>query len=84
MINHIVTLENDERYVIIAQTEYNGSKYYYLVGVTEDGEELVNKVKFVEDVSTAEALKLKIVKDFALIDQIKSLLAKDLEKNEFK
>lgn len=83
-INNVITLDNDEKYIIVATTEYNNSKYHYLVGVTNNGEEIVDKVKFVEEIQTKDKLSLKLVKDPNVIEEVKYLLASNLELNEFK
>ncbi len=82
-VNNVITLNNDEKYLVLSETEYNNNKYYYLIGVTPDGEELNDKIKIMTEVTIDGKLSLKVLKDPDIIEQIKQLLADNLAKNEF-
>ena len=48
-INDVVTLNDDRKFLVLSDTTYNDFKYFYLIEVTPDGEELVDRVKIVKE-----------------------------------
>ncbi len=39
-VNAVVTLENNEQYVVLSETLYQGSKYFLMMGI--DGREVIS------------------------------------------
>lgn len=69
-INKIVTLGNNEEYLIVDMIEYEGKEYYYVAEVNEDGSDIKDNYKIVyatyngEQVFLDEVLgeeKLKVI-----------------------
>ena len=48
-INTIVHLEDDERFVLLSETEYAGSHYFLAMGVDEDKDVIPQKVAILEE-----------------------------------
>ena len=42
--NTIITLENNEQYMVLNQTEYEGSSYYLVMGLDQNKEIIENIV----------------------------------------
>lgn len=69
MLDKIVELENNNKYLILDETELNEKKYYYSVKLN-DKEEPTNNYLFFEEVKEQNETMLAIVYD----DDIKNLL----------
>ncbi|MDD4548031.1 MAG: hypothetical protein PHI05_04760 [Bacilli bacterium] len=82
-INDVVTLNDDRKFVVLSETIYNENKYFYLIELTSDGEEVVDNIKIVKELITEDGTKLIVVKDTDEIDDIKEDLVKNLDKNDF-
>ena len=48
-INTIVHLEDDERFVLLSETEYEGSHYFLAMGVDENKHVIPQKVAILEE-----------------------------------
>ena len=48
--NTIITLENKEKYVVLNETMSGGVKYFLVMGVTDNGDIVSDKVKILEEV----------------------------------
>ncbi len=46
-VNKIVTLGNDEEYLIIDKVEKDGKEYYYIAEVNDDGTDIKDNYKIV-------------------------------------
>ncbi|MFA5603349.1 MAG: hypothetical protein WDA12_00625 [Bacilli bacterium] len=82
-INDVVTLNDDRKFVVLSETVYDETKYFYLIELTNDGEEVVDNIKIVKELITEDGTKLIVVKDSDEIDDIKEDLVKNLDKNDF-
>ncbi len=76
MVDKIVELENDNKYLILDETLLDEKKYYYSVRLN-DKEELTNNYLFFEEVNDNGEVKLLIVND----EDIKNLLLTDFTVN---
>ena len=74
-INQIIHLKNGTKYLVINQAIYKGKSYYFVVGVTEDEQDLTQEFQIVEETKKDEISYLSTVKDPDLI----KLLAEYLE-----
>ena len=74
-INQIIHLKNGTKYLVINQAIYQGKSYYFVVGVTEDEQELTQEFQIVEETKKDGSAYLSTVKDPELI----KLLAEYLE-----
>ena len=48
-INTIIHLEDDEKYVLLSETEYEGSRYLLAMGVDDEKEVIPQKVAILEE-----------------------------------
>lgn len=75
LINNILTLENNEKYMVLNQAVYQNKNYYLVTQVSEDEEELTENIKFLEETEVNGQKAVQLVKDEKIID----LLAKYLK-----
>lgn len=80
-INDVITLHNDEKYLVLADTLYHDYKYYYLIEVTEDGEEVGDRFKIVKERKDNDQIILMDVKDHEELDTVRKLLSEGLKQN---
>lgn len=59
-INTIITLENNEKFVVLNETFYEGSKYFMVMGIDENKEIIPSKVSIFKEV--VEGIETFIVK----------------------
>lgn len=74
-INTIITLENNEKYIVLNETFYQGSKYFMVMGVDGNKQVLPEKVAIFKEL--IEGLDTYVIK----IDnpELKNELAKELK-----
>ena len=48
-INTIIHLEDDEKYVLLSETEYEGSRYFLAMGVDDNKDVIPHKVAILEE-----------------------------------
>ena len=75
-VNTIITLENNEKYIVLNETFYQGSKYFMVMGVDEEKQILPNNVAIFKEL--IEGLDTYIVK--VEDSDLKNELAKELKK----
>lgn len=68
LINHILTLDNNEKYMILNQAIYQKKNYFLAVRVTEDEEETLNEFKLLEEVDVNGERAVVIVQDENVIE----------------
>lgn len=65
--NTIITLENQEKYVVLNETMYGGIKYFLVMGVTDSDDIVSDKVKILEEVIDGNDVYVDPVTDNELI-----------------
>lgn len=65
--NTIITLENNEKYVVLNETMYGGIKYFLVMGVNDTNEVIPEKVKIMEEVINGDEVYVDPVTDNDLI-----------------
>lgn len=65
--NTIITLENQEKYVILNETMYGGIKYFLAMGITDENMVISNKVKILEEIIDGTDTYVSPVTDNELI-----------------
>jgi hypothetical protein len=65
--NTIITLENQEKYVILNETMYGGIKYFLAMGITDENTVISNKVKILEEIIDGTDTYVSPVTDNELI-----------------
>lgn len=68
LINHILTLDNDEKYMILNQAIYQKKNYFLAVKVTEDEEDVLDEIKLLEEVDVNGEKAVVIVQDERIIE----------------
>lgn len=79
MINSIITLANNEEYMILNATNYDGRTYYLMMGLDNNKNIISNKVGIFETREENNKLYLRQVKDSKLMIKLT-----DVFKNEIK
>lgn len=74
-INKIITLRNGKKYVVLNQAIYKQKNYFFLVGVTDDEENVTDEFRIVQEVEQEGKKFVKDIHDPQLIN----LLAKYLK-----
>ena len=65
--NTIISLENDEKYVVLNETMYGGVKYFLVMGVDDNKDIIPNKVKILEEMIKGAEVYVKAVTDPEMI-----------------
>jgi len=65
--NTIISLENDERYVVLNETIYGGVKYFLVMGVDEKKDVIPTNVAIVEEIIDGNDTYVDRVRDPELI-----------------
>ena len=65
--NTIISLENNEKYVVLNETMYGGVKYFLVMGVDEEKNVIPTNVAIVEEIIDGQETYVDRVKDPELI-----------------
>ena len=65
--NTIITLENNEKYVVLNETMYGGTKYFLVMGIDDKLEMVPNKVKILEEIIDGADIYVVTVTDTTFI-----------------
>ncbi len=65
--NTIISLENDEKYVVLNETMYGGVKYFLVMGVDENRDIVPSNVAIVEEIIDGQDTYVDRVRDPELI-----------------
>ena len=65
--NTIISLENNEKYVVLNETMYGGVKYFLVMGVDENKDIIPTNVAIVEEIIDGQDTYVDRVKDTELI-----------------
>lgn len=68
LINSIITLDNNEKYIVINQAIYQGKNYFLVAKVTEDEEEVTDEIKFLQSTEIDGKNALELVTDEKIIE----------------
>ena len=77
-INKVIVLGNNKKYAVLNQAIYKDKNYFFVVGVTEDEEDLTDEFRILEENVRDNKRFVSPVKDQATID----LLSKYLKPRE--
>jgi hypothetical protein len=67
IINHILTLDNDQKYMVLNQAIYQNKNYFLVVKVTENEEEVLDEFKLLEETEVNGEKAVMVVKDEKII-----------------
>ena len=77
-INNIIHLEGDERFVLLSETEYEGSHYFLAMGVDENREVIPQKVAILEEIAEDDDIYVDRVTDPELVVILTGILKRAL------
>ena len=67
LINSILVLENNEKYVVLNQAIYMEKNYYLVAKVTPDEEDVTDEIKIIEELVQDGKTGVKLVTDEDMI-----------------
>lgn len=76
--NTIITLENNEQYMVLNQTEYGGSSYYLVMGLDQNKEIIENNVAIFKEEIDNNDVYIEKVEDSKLIIELTKKLKAEL------
>lgn len=62
-INKIINLKNGSKYLVLNQAYYKGNNYYFVVGVTEDEQDVTDEFRLLEEKNVDGKLLISSVND---------------------
>ena len=65
--NTIISLENNEKYVVLNETMYGGVKYFLVMGVDENKDVIPSNVAIIEEIIEGPDTYVERVKDPELV-----------------
>lgn len=65
--NTIISLENNEQYVVLNETMYGGTKYFLVMGVDENKDVIPSNVAIIEEIIEGNETYVERVKDPELV-----------------
>lgn len=65
--NTIISLENNEKYVVLNETMYGGTKYFLVMGVDENKDVIPSNVAIIEEIIEGNDTYVERVKDPELV-----------------
>lgn len=68
LINSILTLDNDEKYMVLNQALYQNKNYFLVARVTDDEEDVLEEFKLLEETEVNGEKALQLVTDEKIID----------------
>lgn len=67
LINSILVLENNEKYVVLNQAIYKEKNYYLVAKITPDEEDVTDEIKIIEELVQDGKTGVKLVTDEDMI-----------------
>ncbi len=81
-INTIITLENQEKYVVLNETMYGGIKYFLVMGVDENKDIVPTNIAILEEIIEGDEIFVDRVRDPELIIILTRILKSQIEEQE--
>ena len=78
-INTIITLDNQERYMVLNQVNYEGKDYFLVMGVDDNKEVISSKVAIMMSEKDGEDTYVSKVEDNDLMATITNLLKSQIK-----
>lgn len=73
-INHILTLADGVKYLVINQAIYRDKNYYFVAGVTADEQDITGEYRIVEEQKNGDTIYLSTVTDSEVIHKLAEYL----------
>jgi len=77
-INTIITLSNQERYMVLNETTYGNNKFFLVMGIDERKEIIQSKVAIFKEIIEQEETYVEKVDDPKLIIELTNILKSQL------
>lgn len=77
--NTIITLENQEKYVVLNETMYGGIKYFLVMGVDENKDIVPTNIAILEEIIEGDEIFVDRVRDPELIVILTRILKSQIE-----
>ena len=74
--NVIIVLENQERYIVLNEINYEEDKYYLLMGIDNNNDVISSKVVFIKTINDNDDLYVIKINDEQLIKNLTKVLKK--------
>lgn len=68
LINNIITLGNDEKFIVLNQAVYQEKNYFLVAKVTEDEQDVLDEFTLLEEVKIDNESCVQVVKDEKMIE----------------
>lgn len=68
LINNILTLDNDEKYIVLNQALYQNKNYFLVAKVTDDEEDVLDEFKLLEEIEINGEKALQLVNDKKVVE----------------
>lgn len=78
-LHTVLTLEDDDKYVVVAKVEFEGNHYDYLFQLTDDEEDVTDQVVIVKEEKENNEIYIDEVVDEELLKKLTPLFQKQLE-----
>lgn len=78
-INTIITLENEEKYVVLNETMYGGIKYFLVMGVDANKDVIPSNIAILEEIIEGEETFVNRVTDPELIVILTRILKSQID-----
>lgn len=78
-INTVLTLDHDEKYVVVSKIEYENSFYDYLLQISPDQENITNHVAIVKENPKQDDIYVEEIKDEKLLSVLIPIFEKQLK-----
>lgn len=78
-LHSILTLDDGKKYVVVAHTDYNGTGYHYLLQLSDDEQDITNKVAIVKEERQDNEVYIVAVTNTEELQLVMPLFQKQLE-----
>ena len=79
IINNIIELDNNEKYLILNQAIYQNKNYFLAAKVTEDEQDVLDEFKLLEEIEVDGERNVTVVTDEKTIDLLAKYLKPQIE-----
>ena len=76
--NTIVTLENNEKYVVLNETTYEGNKYFMVMGIEDNKQIIPDRVAIFKEIIEGIDTFIVRVKDPDLLSKLTDILREQI------
>ena len=77
-VNTIITLSNNERYMVLNETQYENNRYFLVMGIDENKDIIQSKVAIFQEVLEDEFVYVEKVENPKLIIELTNVLKSQL------